>query len=123
MSAPRIQIADAAHLIRGARHLTAFTGTGISVENGIPPFRGEGGLRTTYDPRLLEIRYFLERPEVAWPNLREIFFEHFGKAKPNKAHEVLAAWETRGYPRAQDSGERGYLCALIKQNVDSVQSN
>ena len=28
--------------------------------------------------------------------IREIFYDHFGKAKPNRAHEVLAAWEARG---------------------------
>ena len=37
-------IRDAAALIRSARYLTAFTGAGISVESGIPPFRGPGGL-------------------------------------------------------------------------------
>lgn len=58
-------ILSAASLIRGARYLTAFTGAGISVESGIPPFRGSGGLWSKYDPRLLEIRYFLAHPEVS----------------------------------------------------------
>jgi len=34
----------AAALIRSSHYLTAFTGAGISVESGIPPFRGPGGL-------------------------------------------------------------------------------
>jgi NAD-dependent SIR2 family protein deacetylase len=58
------RIREAARIIRSARHLTAFTGAGISVDSGIPPFRGSGGLGTKYDPRLLEIRYFLERPRA-----------------------------------------------------------
>jgi NAD-dependent deacetylase len=103
------EIHSATRLIRGARHLTAFTGAGISVESGIPLFRGPGGLWGKYDPRLLEIRYFLERPEVSWPVLKEIFYDHFGAARPNRAHEVLAAWEARGL-----------LKTLITQNVDSV---
>ena len=37
-------IKEAVSLIRSTRYLTAFTGAGISVESGIPPFRGEGGL-------------------------------------------------------------------------------
>jgi len=102
-------ITEAARLIRQARHLTAFTGAGISVESGIPPFRGPGGLWGKYDPRLLEIHYFLERPEVSWPVLKEIFYDHFGAARPNRAHEVLAAWEARGL-----------LKCLITQNIDSV---
>ncbi|MCX6377836.1 MAG: hypothetical protein NTU88_17695 [Armatimonadetes bacterium] len=44
-------IHESAALIRQARHLTAFTGAGISVESGIPPFRGSGGLWSRYDPR------------------------------------------------------------------------
>jgi NAD-dependent deacetylase len=57
--------AAAASLIRSARHLTAFTGAGISVESGIPPFRGEGGLWSKYEPRMLELSYFLMHPEVS----------------------------------------------------------
>jgi NAD-dependent deacetylase len=102
-------ISHAASLIRAAKHLTAFTGAGISVESGIPPFRGEGGLWNKYDPRLLEIRYFLERPEISWPVLKEIFYDHFGAARPNRAHEVLAAWEARGL-----------LKTVITQNIDNL---
>jgi hypothetical protein len=99
MSAPGTQIAEAALLIRSARHLTAFTGAGISVESGIPPFRGPGGRWNKYDPRLLELTHFLKHPEVSWPVLKEIFYDHFGAARPNRAHEVLAAWEARGLLR------------------------
>jgi NAD-dependent deacetylase len=105
-------IRDAAALIRSARYLTAFTGAGVSVESGIPPFRGEGGLWSKYDPRMLELNYFLAHPEKSWPILREIFYDHFGAAKPNRAHEVLAAWEARDL-----------LKVLITQNIDSVQLN
>jgi NAD-dependent deacetylase len=46
---------------------------------------------------------------VSWPVLKEIFYDHFGAAGPNRAHEVLVAWEARGLLRA-----------LVTQNVDSV---
>jgi NAD-dependent deacetylase len=96
-------ILEAAGLIRGAWYLTAFTGAGISVESG---------LWSKYDPRMLEISYFLERPEVSWPILKEIFYDYFGAARPNRAHEVLAAWEARGL-----------LKTSITQNIDSVSPN
>ena len=102
-------IRKATELVRTARYLTAFTGAGISVESGIPPFRGEGGLWSRYDPRILELDYFLAHPERSWPVLREIFYRHFGTARPNKAHEVLAAWESRGL-----------LKLLITQNIDRL---
>ena len=38
------RVQEAATWVRGARHAIAFTGAGISVESGIPPFRGENGL-------------------------------------------------------------------------------
>ena len=44
------EIIEAAGLIVNANHLVAFTGAGISVESGIPPFRGEGGIWSRYDP-------------------------------------------------------------------------
>jgi NAD-dependent deacetylase len=37
-------IKETAGRLVSARHAVALTGAGISVESGIPPFRGEGGL-------------------------------------------------------------------------------
>ncbi len=102
-------IKEAAHLIKGARYLTAFTGAGISVESGIPPFRGEGGLWSKYDPAMFELGYFRKHPEIVWPMLKEIFYDSFASAKPNEAHYVLARME-----------QRGMLKMLITQNIDSV---
>ena len=36
----------------------AFTGAGISVESGIPPFRGADGLWSKVDPSFIEIDNF-----------------------------------------------------------------
>jgi NAD-dependent deacetylase len=102
-------VREAARLIRAARCLTAFTGAGISVESGIPPFRGDDGLWSRYDPALLELGYFLAHTDRAWPVISEIFYDHFAAAQPNRAHRVLAAWE-----------ERGLLKTLITQNIDAL---
>ena len=61
--------AEAASAIRKARHLVAFTGAGISVESGIPPFRGENGVWNTFDPSWLELETFLRDPGLCWPML------------------------------------------------------
>ncbi len=118
---------EAVSLIRSAKHLTAFTGAGISVESGIPPFRGPGGLWGKYDPRTLELDYFLTDPGRAWPVIKEIFYDNFGKAKPNAAHLALARLESEGWPREAVGGPsgaaldaRGYLRTLITQNIDNL---
>ncbi len=103
-------IREAARIIRGARYLTAFTGAGVSVESGIPPFRGEGGIWEKYDPRMFDIDFFRRHPEKSWPLLKEIFYgSGLRQAMPNRAHEALAAWEARGLLRC-----------VITQNIDSV---
>ena len=102
-------IRDAASRIRSSSYLTAFTGAGISVESGIPPFRGPGGLWGKYDPRTLELDYFLASPAAAWPTIKEIFYDNFGAAKPNAAHLALARLETAGR-----------LKLLVTQNIDNL---
>lgn len=103
-------IREAARIIRGARYLTAFTGAGISVESGIPPFRGPGGIWEKYDPRMFDIDFFRAHPDRSWPLLKEIFYgTGLRQAKPNRAHEVLAAWEARGLLRT-----------VITQNIDNL---
>jgi NAD-dependent deacetylase len=103
------KITLAAQKIRNSSFTMAFTGAGISVESGIPPFRGENGLWNKYDPNVLEINYFLDHGEECWKYIREIFYDFFGKAQPNAAHFALAEME-----------KSGYLQAVVTQNIDNL---
>ena len=95
--------------IASSSYTVAFTGAGISVESGIPPFRGEKGIWNKYDPRALEIDYFLRYPRTSWEVIIEIFYEFFGNAKPNSAHLALSRMESAGR-----------LQAVITQNIDNL---
>jgi len=99
----------AAILLRNSKFTTAFTGAGISVESGIPPFRGEKGLWNKYDPRYLEIGFFLSHPEESWQMIKQIFYDFFGEATPNHAHVILAEME-----------RHGMLHRIITQNIDNL---
>ena len=107
MSNPALE--NAANALKNARCAIAFTGAGVSVESGIPPFRGPGGVWSKHDPGLFEKSYFKRNPEEVWPLLKEIFFDMLGKAKPNPAHLGLAKLETMGK-----------LAAVITQNIDGL---
>lgn len=102
-------IVQAAQKIIKSQNTVAFTGAGISVESGIPPFRGSEGLWSKYDPIILDINYFYKNSHAAWNVIRELFYDFFGKASPNDGHKVLADWE-----------EKGILKALITQNIDNL---
>lgn len=102
-------IQKAAELLLNSNYNVAFTGAGISVESGIPPFRGENGIWNRYDPNVLEIGYFYANPEESWLAIREIFYDFFGKAKPNPAHLALAQLEAAGF-----------LNCVITQNIDNL---
>jgi NAD-dependent deacetylase len=101
-----IKVAD---LLKGSKYTTAFTGAGISVESGIPPFRGEKGLWNKYDPKTLDLGYFYTEPLESWKVIVEIFYEFFGSAKPNDAHITLGKME-----------KQGLLKAVITQNIDNL---
>ena len=102
-------IKEAAELIRKSDYTIAFTGAGISVESGIPPFRGEHGLWNKYNPEVLDLGYFNQNPEKSWYFIREIFYDFFADAKPNTAHKVLARMENAGF-----------LNSIITQNIDNL---
>lgn len=103
------EIRKAAAMLKKSSYTTAYTGAGISVESGIPPFRGPNGIWTKYDPSMLDIGYFLESPYESWVAIKEIFFDFFGEAKPNKAHQVLARLE-----------QNGMIHRVITQNIDNL---
>lgn len=96
-------------IIKKSKSMIAFTGAGISVESGIPPFRGENGLWSRYDPQCLDLDYFHSHPKDSWTAIKSIFYDFFGKAKANKAHEVLGNFE-----------EKGLLKAVVTQNIDNL---
>ncbi len=100
---------EAARLIRERGNAVAFTGAGISVESGIPAFRGGQGLWEKYDPmEYADIRAFLRSPEKVWSMLREMG-EVILRAEPSPAHKALGLLE-----------KAGLLNAVITQNVDGL---
>jgi len=107
---------EAATKIEAARYVTAFTGAGISVESGIPPFRGEGGIWNRYDPSILDLDVFMRHPERSWPVIKEMFTLFLGTGDrtpvaPNIAHRILAQWEAAGRVKT-----------LITQNIDGLHA-
>lgn len=106
----------AAELIARARYVVAMTGAGMSVESGIPPFRGPGGLWTRYgEPPMDGYQRFLADPRRSWEEslnqdgpMRELF-ETLERARPNPGHLALAELE-----------RMGVLRCLITQNVDDL---
>jgi len=104
-----VNLKKASKILLQSKHTTAFTGAGISVESGIPPFRGKNGLWSKYDPKILELNYFFQYPKDSWKIIKEIFYDFFGQAKPNAAHLALAEME-----------KHNLLQAVITQNIDNL---
>jgi NAD-dependent deacetylase len=110
-------ISRAAELVLRAGSVVVLTGAGLSVESGIPPFRGPGGLWTKYgEPPLDGYQRFLRDPRAAWQerlsprqSWASVLHETLGEARPNAGHRALARLE-----------ELGRCDALITQNVDDL---
>jgi NAD-dependent deacetylase len=101
------KIKEAAELIRNAEYGIAFTGAGISVDSGIPPFRGENGLWNKINPIYFEIEFFKKKPLQSWNKIKEIFYDVLANAEPNISHKVLSKM-----------GKKGYIQSIITQNID-----
>ncbi len=106
----------AARIIRGADYVIALVGAGLSVESGIPPFRGPGGLWTKFgEPDSLGYERFTQDPKKWWQDrLRgDARFGDFAQALraavPNPGHHALTELE-----------EMGVLRHIISQNVDNL---
>ncbi|MFH1134539.1 MAG: NAD-dependent deacylase [Pseudomonadota bacterium] len=87
----------------------ALTGAGVSVESGIPTFRGVQGLWEKYDiMEFAHIDSFRRDPAKVWRMLLELDRTILG-ARPNPAHLALAEME-----------KMGLLRMVVTQNVDNL---
>ncbi|MCW5890626.1 MAG: hypothetical protein KIT14_08745 [bacterium] len=109
-------IEEAAGRLAQARYVVALTGAGMSVESGIPPFRGPGGLWTKHgEPPMNGWQRFLADPAAAWRErlepsgpMRELWAT-LAAAQPNPGHHALV-----------DLERMRVLRAVITQNVDDL---
>jgi NAD-dependent deacetylase len=100
---------EIAGIIKERKNVVAFTGAGISVDAGIPAFRGGQGLWEKYDPmEYAQIDSFVRHPEKVWTMLREMG-SLILTAEPSPAHRAIGGLE-----------KAGLLNAVITQNVDGL---
>lgn len=107
------QIEKAANILIKARSVVALTGAGISVESGIPPFRGKGGLWEKIDPiKYAHIDAYDKNPAQVWEVLFAGLKKVLDKAKPNAGHLGLARLE-----------EMEILNTVVTQNIDGLHQD
>lgn len=103
-------IKKAAEDLAAAKMVAALTGAGASIESGIPPFRGKGGLWEKFDPmEVAHIDSFLQDPVKVWNLLIKGMKEVLDQAQPNECHKGLAKLEGLGK-----------LQTVITQNIDGL---
>jgi len=100
---------ELAAIIHRSSRVVALTGAGISVESGIPDFRSKGGLWERFEPmEYATIQAFRRNPAKVWQLIKEMD-RMLTAARPNPAHQALAALEAQGL-----------LLGVITQNVDNL---
>ncbi len=113
-------IEEAATLIVGSEYVVALTGAGISVESGVPTFRGPDGIWSKLGQLTTNgYKLFVEDPAAWWKQYvssaadptRAQFREAIDKAVPNPGHHALAELE-----------QIDILRATITQNVDGFHT-
>ena len=103
------EVEVAAKVLIKSKFAISLTGAGISVESGIPPFRGRGGVWSSVDPEEVATATALRRnPRRVWEWHKE-FMRYVFNAKPNPAHIALAKLE-----------ELGIIKCVITQNIDEL---
>jgi len=108
------EIRETAETIVDAGYPIALTGAGMSVESGIPPFRGPGGLWTKYgEPPMNGFQRFMADPKKAWEERltrrNDELFKPLTIAKPNAGHVALVELE-----------RLAILRFVITQNIDDL---
>ena len=108
----------ATEFIANSDYVVAMTGAGMSVESGIPPFRGTNGLWTKYGtPPMDGYRQFKSDPEAYWNRqINAQIDEHIlelrealRNAKPHRGHFALV-----------ELVNRSHVKSVITQNIDGL---
>jgi NAD-dependent deacetylase len=95
--------------LENAARVTVVAGAGLSAASGVPTFRGPGGLWKDFRPEdLATPEAFARDPRLVW-EWYDWRRQQIARCRPNRAHEVLAAWSRR-FP----------AFALVTQNVDGL---
>jgi NAD-dependent deacetylase len=109
-------IEQAADALVSHRYAVCLSGAGMSVDSGIRPFRGPGGIWTEHgEPPLDDYRRFVSDPATYWKKmlrpvgaLRELY-ESLQEAQPHDGYLALVELETSGV-----------LKYIITQNIDNL---
>ena len=99
-------------LLRESQGLLVITGAGISVESGMPTYRGPNGLYTQNPeiPAVLSAEGLANEPYKLWAHL-DTLRNRAADAQPNPAHQILAQWERE---------DRFHRFLIATQNIDGL---
>jgi NAD-dependent deacetylase len=96
---------------RDFERIVFFTGAGLSVESGIPTYRGQGGTWHKYDYREYACQPAFERnPEKVW-DFHDTRRATVAKCEPNAGHRVIADVQ-RARPATK----------IVTQNIDGLHA-
>ncbi|MGM0406019.1 MAG: SIR2 family NAD-dependent protein deacylase [Thermoplasmatota archaeon] len=102
------EIDRAIEAVGSADKIAVLTGAGMSVESGIAPFRGEGGLWEKFDAEeYATINTLHKNPEKSW-ELFKVQIEEVIDAEPHEGYDALVELEKKGVDE------------VITQNVDGL---
>ncbi len=112
-----IPASDCIPLIKKAKSIVVMTGAGISVDSGIPTYRGKDGYwkKGSKNYRAQEVatrHFFEENPEEQWEYMFERY-ENMSNARPNPGHYAMV--ELENYCRKNKKS-----FTLISQNIDAL---
>jgi NAD-dependent deacetylase len=104
---------QAVDLLISSHYVIAMTGAGVSVESGVPPFRGPGGLWTKHgEPPMDVYQRFLTDPKGYWEERLQA---------PNEVVQALAlAQPNAGHVAMVELEQVGIVRHLITQNIDNL---
>lgn len=106
-------ISELINKLKEAKSIVVLTGSGVSVESGVPTFRDGDGLWNKFKPEeLASMDSFLKNPQLVWEwyKWRQNLIEN---VKPNSGHYALAQME-------EYFNNNNQAFAIITQNVDGL---